>query len=178
MTWAWWLPPRNSAISPPSLATILAFGGAVHSLRSHRLCPLILSLGSSTETLGRLPSQSSQPPSVPIPGDHTGTTGSPPHHPRDLGHYLRSSQIQVGSEKYVLSALRSSNMPREGASISYPSLGFQTLEGEDQDACLQFNPLLSSPSTSRLLPLAPKELLCPLQYAVHIPSSLLLHGLL
>lgn len=53
--------PQNSAISPPSLATLLAFGGPVHPLRSASFSQVILGLGSPPETLGVLPSQRSQP---------------------------------------------------------------------------------------------------------------------
>lgn len=110
--------PQNSAISPPSLAAILAFGGAVYPLRSDYLSHLILSLGSSPET--QAPKPVLPTTSVPNPGDHMEMNGSPPHHLGDLGHYLRLSQAQVGSGTYVLSALRSSKMAMEGGSIAYP----------------------------------------------------------
>lgn len=103
----------------------------------------------------------SQPLSVPIAGDRTGMTGSAPHH---LGpRRLRLSQLQVRRRINVLSAFRPSNMPgKEGGFLIFrriPNIG----RDRPKILALPFNLLLSSSSTSRLLPLTPRELLCALR---------------
>lgn len=74
-----------------------------------------------------------------------------------------------------LSAFRPSNMPgKEGGLLIFhriPDIG----RGRPKILALLFNLLLSSSSTSRLFPLTPKELLCPL--CPHsVPSFLRLDG--